>query len=148
MAQPRNGKFQNRANASLVNSNEGVVVHVGEKAHDKLAVHTIRDATVTRDGISKVLDLEATLKARSKEASERGDERRKRSQNQSVQLYRSKSEGYRRVVGQKEELRNGVRARNENGVWIALEAGEDVGTEVLSGSLALLKWEIFTKYIR
>ena len=37
------------ANAGLVNSDETLVVHESKEAHDELAVHTIRDATMARN---------------------------------------------------------------------------------------------------
>jgi hypothetical protein len=37
------------------------IVHIHKLAHQKLAVHTINDASVPRDEITKVLNLESAL---------------------------------------------------------------------------------------
>src|SRR4051794_7611600 len=66
-----------RAKACLVDRNKRVEVNVGKESHDKLAIHTIRHAAMTGDGMTKVLDLKSSLETRSEETTKRGDERRK-----------------------------------------------------------------------
>lgn len=57
-----------------MHSDETLVVHEGEKAHDELAVHTIGDATVSWDAVAKILNLECAFQTRGKEATERRNE--------------------------------------------------------------------------
>ncbi len=54
----------------LVDSNEAVIVHVGEEAHNELAVHAVSDSTVTGDRVAEILDLESALETRCEEATE------------------------------------------------------------------------------
>ena len=68
-------------------SDEPLIVHKCEEAHDELAVHTVRNTTVARDRVAKVLDVEGTLEARSKEPSKRRDERRECGQHEDMKLH-------------------------------------------------------------
>ena len=52
-----------------------------------LAVHAVGHAAVARDGVAKVLDLEAALEARCEEAAEWRDDGRKHGQHHRVQLH-------------------------------------------------------------
>ena len=51
-----------------------------------LAVHAVGHAPVARDGVAKVLDLEAALETRGKKAAERRDDARKHGQHHRVHL--------------------------------------------------------------
>ena len=62
-SQPCNSSFKNTTNAGLVDGNEAGVVHKGNGAHDELAVHAVRHASVARNRVAKVLDFESTLQA-------------------------------------------------------------------------------------
>lgn len=129
------GRLQDAAKGDFVDLDKGVEVHVGEESHDELAVHTVRHAAVSRDGVAKVLNLEGTLETRSEEAAERSDERRKGGQGQGVQLHRRKRKREVGVRGEEEELRELVGAREEDGVDVALESSKDIGAKVLQVGL-------------
>lgn len=60
-SQACDGGLEDGAETDLVRLDEGVVVDVGEEAHDELAVHAVRHATMAGDGVAKVLDLEGAL---------------------------------------------------------------------------------------
>lgn len=68
------GCLQDVAKSDLVNGNEGVVVHEREKAHDELAIHTVRHASMAGDRITEILDLEGTLETRGEESTEGSDQ--------------------------------------------------------------------------
>lgn len=114
-----------------MDSNKCVEVHVGEETHDKLAVHAISDTSVARNRVAKVLDLEGTLKAGSKETTERSDERSESGQVESVNLHRRNREREVGGVREEEQLGHLVCLGEEDRVGIALEAGEDVGSQVV-----------------
>lgn len=63
-----------------------LVVDKGEEAHYELAVHAVSHATVTRNGITKVLDVECSLKTGSEETTEGGDERCESRKDQDMEL--------------------------------------------------------------
>lgn len=65
-----------------------MVIHVGEETHDKLAVHAIGDSAVSRDGVTKVFDLESTFEARSEEAAKGCDQRGESGENEDMPLNR------------------------------------------------------------
>lgn len=60
-AQTRNSSLKNASNIDLVKSDKSVVVHVRKEAHDELAVHAIRHATVSWNRVTEILDLEAAF---------------------------------------------------------------------------------------
>ena len=74
LSSQRNRPGNHFSQASLVSSNKSLVVKVREHAHDELAIHPVGDAAVTRDRITKVLDLERPLQARCKESTKRSDQ--------------------------------------------------------------------------
>ena len=55
------GGLEHGARRSLVHSDEALVVHECEEAHDELTIHAVGHTTVTRDGVAKVLDVECSL---------------------------------------------------------------------------------------
>lgn len=125
------GQLQNVAQFGPVHGNESVVVHVSKEAHDELTVHSVRHAAVSRNRITEVLDLEATLETGCEKATEGRNEGSKRCKNKGVQLHGGKRQRGRRVLRQKEKLRDRVWLRDENGIGIALKTSENVGAEVL-----------------
>ena len=70
----RNRRLDDGADGSLVDRDERLVVHEREEAHDELAVHAICHASVTRNRVAEVLDIEGSLEAGSEEAAEGRDE--------------------------------------------------------------------------
>lgn len=130
-----NGRLQDAAKGDFVDLDEGVEVHVGEEAHNELAVHTVRHAAVSWDRVAKVLNLEGALETRSEETAERSDERRKGGQGQGVQLHRRKREREVGARGEEEELRELPGAWEEDGVYVALQTSKDIGAKVLQVGL-------------
>lgn len=120
------GGLNDITNARLVDGNEAVVVHESEETHDELAVHTVSNTTVAGDRLAKVLDLERALQTRGKESTERSDERGESSKGQDVELHGRNVDGL--VDAQHCQ---GVRLGDENGVGHTLQAGQNVGTEVI-----------------
>lgn len=57
----------------LVGEKLPLVVDKGEEAHDELAVHAVSHATMSRDGVTKVLNVEGSLKSGSEETAKRSD---------------------------------------------------------------------------
>ena len=110
-----------------MHSDETLIIHEGEKAHNELAIHAIGDAAVARDGLAEVFDFESTFEAGSEEAAEGRDERGEGCEDKNVELHgRDEDDAV--------DLRPGgevVGSGKEHGVRGAGEAGEDVGTEVL-----------------
>ena len=82
------GGFENRSGRCLVDGDEALVVHEGEEAHDELTVHAVSHATVARNRVTKVLDVESALEARGEEATERRDERCESRHDKNVELHR------------------------------------------------------------
>ncbi len=115
-----------------------MVVHVREEAHDELAVHAVRHATVAGDGMTEILNLERPLQARGKEASEGGDERREGGKHNRVDLYGRQGNAEVRVIGgEEEEVWQVVGVWEKDGIGVALQSREDVGTEILAWSVSL-----------
>lgn len=71
-----------------------LIVDKGEEAHYELAVHAVSHATVTRNGITKVLDVECSLKTGSEEPTKRRDERCEGRKDQDVELDRAGQNGF------------------------------------------------------
>lgn len=113
----------------LVNGNEALIIHKGEKAHDELAVHAVGDAAVAGDGFAKVFDFEGAFEAGGEEAAEGGDEGGEGGEDEDVELHGCDVDGLRVV----EEVGEVVGLGDEDWVGGAGEAGEDVGAEVLCG---------------
>src|SRR5689334_5607330 len=72
---------------SLVYSDKASEVHVAEQPHQELAVHPVRDPTMTRYGVAEILDVERAFETRSKESSEWRDDRRKDGKCEGVELH-------------------------------------------------------------
>ena len=117
------------AHALSIHSDEALIVHEGEEAHDELAIHAVRDTAVTRDGLAKVFDFEGAFEAGGEETAEGRDQGGEGREDEDVELHRGDVEG----VGVEREEEGGecVGLRDEDGVGGAGEAGEDVCAEVL-----------------
>lgn len=136
------------ANGSLVNGNEAkfvlatdpveivrgnspLVVHEGKETHDELTVHTIRHTTMARNGVTEILDVEGALQTGREETAEWSNERGKCGEDKNVELHGSNNNLGRQVgpVGRDEwQL---VCLGQEDGVDLALEASEDIGSKII-----------------
>lgn len=132
--QPRDGQLHDVTEIDLVLGDESLVIYEGKEAHDELAIHPVGHATVSRDRVAKVLDLEGTLEARSKETAERRDQRGEAGQDDGVELHGLGSEGEAGSFREEKQLRQGVRVLEEDGVRVAHKTREDTGTEVVDGA--------------
>lgn len=137
--QARNRSFNNSAHASLVNSNEAGIIHKRNRAHEKLAVHSVRHAAMAGNRVTKVLDLEGALQAGRKETAEWGNERRKGRENHDVPLNWSDSEMGRNMGPFWKNHRKSIIARDENRVWLAFQSRPNVGSEILRRVSTLLQ---------
>lgn len=126
-------ELHNMAVGHLVLRDEGVEVHVREASHDELTIHTVGHATVSRNRVTKVLDLEGALQSRGKETSKWGDKRGERCNRNGMELDRlgGKAQGALVAIGKEEELGYLVCLRKEDRVRVALESGENVGAEII-----------------
>ena len=79
--------FDHAAHARLMHGDETLIVHKGKEAHDELAVHPIRDATMTGDRFAEVLNFEGPFQARGEEAAKGGDKRGEGSEEEDVELH-------------------------------------------------------------
>lgn len=118
--------FDDVAHGSLIDGNEAVIVHEGEETHYELAIHAVSDTTMAGDGLAKVLDVESTLQTGSKESTEGSDERSKGSESEDVELHRLNPES---LVKTKQLEGEGLRDKDR--VQIALQTGQDVGTQII-----------------
>lgn len=82
-----------------------VVVHRHKKGRDELAVHPVRHPSMSRNDRVKVLDPVRALYRRGPEAAERGDDRRKRSHKQRVELDGSQGDAEKSFRQPEEEER-------------------------------------------
>lgn len=128
-----NGGLDDVAYTGFIDSNEAVEVHEREKAHDELAVHTVSDATVARNGLAEVLDLEGPLEARRKESTERSNQRSESGESQDVELNWLHPES---LVQAKEVER--VRLCREYGVWNALQTSQNIRAQVIDRAYEVL----------
>ena len=108
-----------------------MVVQVREEAHNELAVHAVRDATVARNGVAEILDLEGALEARCEEAAKGRDERGERGEVEGVEVHGRDGDAEVGADGEEGHVGKRVFPGDEDGVEVAFEAGEEVGSEVL-----------------
>ena len=107
-----------------------MVIHVGEKSHDELTIHAIRDAAVTRDRFAKVLDLESPLQPGREEPTKRGNEGSKRGKGQDVELdrlnvhYFIQASPCRKLIG----------LGDEDGIGGTFQAGPQIGPQIVDGA--------------
>ena len=125
--QPIDGPLDDAADRGPVHGDEALEVHEGEETHDELAVHAIRDPTVTWDRFPEILDVEGSLEARGEEAAKGCDERGKRGEDQDVELHRREGHG----AEQGKPRREMIRLRHKGRIRCALEASPDVRAEIL-----------------
>ena len=126
-AQSCDSRFNDTTQRHFVNGDEAVIVHIRKEAHNELAIHSIRNSTMTWNGVAEVLNLEGTLETRCEETTKRGDEGRKGSKNKDVDLHWS----HRERLGEWEPNWKVVGTRKEHRVWSALEASPDVRAQIL-----------------
>ena len=107
-----------------------MIVHVGEKSHNKLAIHPIRDTTVAGNRLAKVLDLKSPLESRGKETTKWCNQRSERRENQNMKLNRLDPE----CRTNSEPIGDVVWLRDKRRVWRALQPGQNVGTEIIDGA--------------
>ena len=115
---------------------EGVVVNVRKEPHDELAVHPVGDAAMAGDGVAEILDAKGALQAGCEEAAKGSDEGSKSGKGEAVEVNGGEGEGEVGVGGEEEELGELVGFDEEDGIEVALETSEDVGSEVLFDQLA------------
>lgn len=88
---------------------------------------------MARDRVPEVLDLEGALEAGGEEAAKGGDQGREGADDEGVELDGRDGDGEVCLLREEEVVRQGVGVGDEDGVRVALEAGEDGRTEVLRG---------------
>lgn len=125
-SQAINGDLNHVTHASLIHSNEAVIVHVGEETHNELAVHAVGDTTVARNRLAEVLDLEGTLQTGCKETPKRSDKRGECSEAEDVELDRGDEESF--VYAEHIER---VRLRDKHLIGHTLKASQDVRTQII-----------------
>jgi hypothetical protein len=123
--------FEDRSGRCFVHSDEALVVHESEEAHDELTVHAVSHAAVTRDRVTEVLDVESALEARCEEATERRDERCESRHDKNVELHRRDTDGSRKVGPVRRDERQLVNVWDEDRVGVTFQASEDVGSQVV-----------------
>ena len=128
--QARDGRLNDAAHARLIDGDETLIIHEGEKAHDELAIHAVRDAAVAGDGLAEVFDFEGPFQTRGEEAAEGRDQGREGCEDEDVELHGRDVQG-EEVGGERQPGGQVVGVWEEDGVRGAFEAGEDVGAEVL-----------------
>ena len=102
--EPTDNGLQDRADRHPVFTNQTAVINVGEDTHQEpatlsaknpsarhkipnaLAVHSISHSPVSRDTVTKVLDVKGTLKSGSEEATEGGNERRENGHDEQMKM--------------------------------------------------------------
>lgn len=114
----------------FIHGNKTLVIHKGKQTHDELAIHTVGDPAVSRDGFAKVFDFECPFETRGEEAAKGGDEGGESGKDEYVHLHRGNGDG---GCGEG----NGVQGGDEDRVGNAGKAGKDVGAEVL-----LRAWDV------
>lgn len=76
-AQPVDRDLNDPTHTRPIHSNKALIIHERKESHDKLTIHTVRHAAVTRDAVAEILDFESALEATGKEAAKGSDERGK-----------------------------------------------------------------------
>jgi len=142
--EPTDDRLENGADCDSVFPDQTAVIHVGENAHQKLAVHSISHSSMPGNAVAKIFHVERPLKPGGKKATEWGDKGRKNGHDENVQ-----------VVGRVGERRN-VPAQyasqedpeggpdfplppNENRVGVALDIAPGVYPKTMPKSIVLKK---------
>ena len=128
------GKFHDVPERGFVYGDECMIVDVGEKAHDELAIHAVGHATVSRDRVAKILDLESSLEAGGEEPPKGRDQGGKAGPEKDVDLDGCHGDAEGRAGREEEELGRHIGLRDEGGVGFAVQPREDVGTKVVDGA--------------
>lgn len=110
-----------------MDGNEAVVVHIGEQAHDELAVHSVSNTTMTGNGFSKVLNFERPFQPRGEEAAEWSNKGGKGRKDKNVELDWGDVEGLVDVS----PFWHGVWLCFEARVWSAFETRKEVGAQIV-----------------
>lgn len=131
--------LQDSAHARLVLSDEALVIHETEETHDELTIHSVRHASVARNRVAEVLDVECALETGGEETAEwryQGCEGR---QYDDVELNRRDYHGLRKEVPAVWNEWQEVGVRNEDWVRVTLETGENVRSEVVNRANEVLR---------
>ena len=136
MIQALNCRLNNISDTSFVHSNKALIVHESEETHDELAVHSVSDATVARNGFAEILDFEGPFETACEEAAEGSDERGEGCEDEDVELHGGDMNGGGDVEREGEgdigeEGGDVVDVGNEDWVGSAFETSKDVCAEVL-----------------
>lgn len=78
--------LQNRAHCDVMFSNERRVIDVGEESHEELTIESIRQSTVSWNGVAKIFDVECSLETRRKKTSKGCNQRGKGGHDEGVEL--------------------------------------------------------------
>ncbi len=70
-----------------MHGNKTLVIHKGEKPHDELAVHPVRDAAVAGNRLAEIFDLEGAFQAGSEESAKGSDEGGESGEHEDVELH-------------------------------------------------------------
>ena len=89
MVQALNSSLYHIPNIGFVHRNKALIIHEGKETHDELAIHTICDSTMARDGFAKVFDFECAFETAGKEAAKGCDEGGEGCEDEDVELHGS-----------------------------------------------------------
>jgi hypothetical protein len=111
----------------FVYRDEAVIIHVCKESHNKLAIHAVRNSTVPRNRVSKVLNLEGTFETRGKETTEWGNQGGERSKYEDMNLHGCHIEG----LDVREPDWKVVEVRNEDGIRCTFKTRPNVRAQIL-----------------
>ncbi|KAH3685566.1 hypothetical protein WICPIJ_003467 [Wickerhamomyces pijperi] len=83
-----------RPDGELVPTEESLIVQIREGPHQELAIDTVGDPTMSRDGVAEIFHFERTLQTRGEEATERSNEGGETGQVQRMEIDRLHSEDF------------------------------------------------------
>lgn len=123
--------LQNLAQANVGGSNESLVVEVGKRAHQELAVKSVCNTAMTRNGVAKVLNAEGSLQSTSKESTKWSNQRGKSGKHSSVEVHRHEGDDiHTSPLGN--VSRQLVDLTNEHRVWVTMWIVVDGSMQVCS----------------
>jgi len=114
-----------------MNSNESLVVHICEGAHDELAIESVGNTTMSWNRIAEILDMERTLDSGCEETAEWGDERGECRKEEDVELERFNVDRCRHASPGGELNWEIVVVLDEDWVNFAVKASKEVCTEII-----------------
>jgi len=82
-----NGTLNYTSQRHFVDSDKAVIVHVRKETHDKLAIHTVGDPSMSWNTVPEILNLEGTFETGCEEPTKGGDERGESGEDQNVHLH-------------------------------------------------------------